>query len=459
MIKYYNTLEEYNSAAKSAFESQVSHIGADNEVRFNGVNVVVGARSAKTGSIVALDGLGAVHFIALNTFNSASFMGNWTVMGVVAVGVDHPNFRGKLIIVHKTNASKKWSEGYLFKLTGYTLDGAAHSGTLNVCDSSAWGTRNPYVISYAANDAEGLVNQLNTYFRAHAPFTDQDWVAEADAEGVITLSFRYVDYRQASNTGSNGFALTANFAPDIAATSNMLRKNGARSGEGAITNMDRALAYFRSDNSSTTYNPSSDVTSIKRGYPICLPGYLGESQYQSDHCALLREYYGEGEEGWKKFMAEGVAFVPSKYGVFDVDTYGDGETNTAKLNAMKLKLQDGSSIPMSPAAQYCKEVGYGHSLFRSGKWHLPSMENVCDIVSGIHYGTNSDRKSDPLNAGLLAIGGSAISNGSYVWSASRYGAYYAWSSIGYYGFASGNLFCYAYLAVPCVLLDIDNVDA
>ena len=50
MIKYYDTLAAYEADAKSAFESQVSLIGADNAIKYDGRNVVVDIRSAKTGA-------------------------------------------------------------------------------------------------------------------------------------------------------------------------------------------------------------------------------------------------------------------------------------------------------------------------------------------------------------------------------------------------------------------------
>jgi len=460
MIKHYNTEAEYESAVKSTTESQVSLVGADNEVHFDGTNVVVGARSAMTGSVVVLDANNAIHFIAYNTFKSANFATDWTIVGVVAVGVDHPKFRGRLVIVNKTNTSAEWSTAYSFKLTGYTLDGVSHEGTLNIWDASDnWAAVHPHVVTYTASTAEEMVAQLNTYFKANEPFTTQDWVASSDADGVITLTIHYIHWRQASDNGSAGFTLTANLLPELIANSMMLRYSGQRSGEGAIINWDRALAYFRADNASTSYNPSTDVTSTKRQYPICLPGYLGTSQYRSDHCALLRAHYGEGEEGWLKFMESCRAVNPSFYGALNDEIVGDGHRNTYILAPKMRTKQDGTQVPLSPAAQFCAGVEYSHDLFRAGKWHLPSIATLLDIVHGIHYGTNPDRKSDPLNAALAAIGGSPISNGSGVWSASRCSAGNAWCSSGNFGFASGGSMGGRNLAVPCVLLNVGEADS
>ena len=88
MIKYYDTLAAYEADAKSSFESQVSLIGADNTVKFDGRNVVVDIRHALTGSIAVLDGNNAMRFISVDTFSSASFMSNFTVIGIVWCGVD-----------------------------------------------------------------------------------------------------------------------------------------------------------------------------------------------------------------------------------------------------------------------------------------------------------------------------------------------------------------------------------
>ena len=460
MIKYYDTEAAYAADAKSPFESQVSLIGASNDVKFDGCNVIVGAKSAKTGSIVVLDGNSALHFVAVDTFSSTSFMSNYTIVGVVAVGVDHPDFRGKLVILHKNNTSKQWSAIYSFKLTGYTLDGTERTGTLTVRDSSNWGTGVDYVITYNASTVEDFVNQLNTYFKANAPFTTQNWRADADENDVVTLSFLYQDYRQASNSAKSGFALEANLLPDIKASSDMYRMNGQRSGEGTITNWDRAIYRFSQDINDNTFNPTADVSSPKMSYPICKPAYLGHSEYRKtgdvydDHCAALRAIYGEGEEGWLKFMASFLPVRPTSYGpVGNKEYYGDSFKNTYLMAGKKFTKQDDSEIVAFPAADYCASVVYNHELLKKGKWALPDMDTLFSIMKTIKYGTDPSRDADPVNRALNAIGGNAVSNGSYVWSASRYYASNAWC-FGGNGYANYNGLYGTNSALPVALLDI-----
>ena len=458
MIKYYDTLAAYEADVKSDYESQVSLIGADNTVKYDGRNVIVGLTSARTGSIVVLDGNKAMQFVSVDTFSSASFMSNYEVVGVVWVGVDHPSYRGDVVILNKVWAtSLKMVEIYQWRLTGYTLDGTDRTGTLSVryADDN-WAANHDYVVSYNASDAASLVEQLNTYFRVNEPFIAQQWRAALTKDGEIDLQLQnWTTWQPCSyNKGSNGFVLTANLLPEWKLSGNMLRRNGRRSGEGTITNWARALHYFRNDNSSTNYNPSSDVTSVKLSYPICLPAYLGTSQYQSDHCAFLRSVYGEGEEGWLKFMESFLPVRPTQYGSNGDPLYGDPKANTYMLAYETYTDLDGNIKPLSPACAYIAGIGYDNELAKKGKWVMPDSNLIFDMLDGIEYPLNPDRSSDVRNRALLAIGAKPFGNNSSVRSCSRFSAGSGWVAYGYGGCAGGDALYCAYVAAPLLLLRV-----
>lgn len=457
MIKYYDTNAAYNADVKSAFESQVSLIGADNAIKFDGRNVIVDIRSAKTGSIAVLDGNHALHFVSVETFGSVSFMSNFEVVGVMRIGVDHPSFRGKVAIMYKDPAGKPLSAIYQYRLTGFTCDGTARTGTLSIREASdSYAANHDYAISYNAANELALVGQLNTYFKANEPFKTQGWVAKLNDDNTIDLLFKFTDRRQAGyNTGKAGFALSANLFPEWIATTSMLRANGQRSGEGTITNWARVLPYFRNDSSLTTYNPAKDVTSVKMSYPICLPGYLGTSQYQEDHCSYLRSVYGEGEQGWLKFMASFLPVRPTEYGSNgDKAKYGDARKNTYYLASQRYVDADGNTQPASPAADFAANIHYDHELLKKGQWVLPDSDLLFDVIGGIEYPTTNDRNADVINRALKAIGASALGNSSHVWSCSRCNASVGWYADGNNGCASYNHLCGSRLAVPLVLLDV-----
>lgn len=464
MIRYFDTEAAYEAAALSADESDISLVGENNEVKFDGRNVVVGLKSAKTGDLVLMDSVGALHFVSQDTYNASTFpMDAYTAIGVVAAGVDDENFRGTVVIVHKTHStSEKWSNVYSWRLTGYTCDGTDRTGVLSIRSASDnWAANVAYTISYNASSVADLVDQLNTYFRANEPFTTQSWVAEGvdtdddDVVDAIDLKVYFTAWQQSNyTTASDGFSVTANFMPSIAPTNNMLRKNGRRAGEGTVGNIERALAYFAQDLSITTYNPASDVTTTVLAYPICKPAYLGTSAYQSDHCAYLRSVYGAGEAGWQKFMESFLPVFCTKYGsVGDKLTYGDGKTNTYLLAGKTFTKQDGTVLPLSPAADYAAAVGYADSdVAAVGQWELPDSETLLKVMRNIKYGTDSSADADTINAGLNLIGGTFINNGSYAWSASRSGASNAWYFVGYFGVLTSNYFFSSLRALPVLLL-------
>lgn len=456
MIKYYDTEAAYKAdTGKGADESQVSLINAGNVCRYDGRNVVVGLRSARTGSVAYLDGSHSLHFAAPGTFKADGLPEGGEVIGVVVIGVDHQDFRGEVAVMSKTFASAQMLERWFVRLSGYTLDGTDRTGTLSVREASDnWAAAHDYTVSYNADNAEALASQLNAYFKANEPFTAQDWVAEADGDGNVTLHYSYTNTKQLSNTAKDGFALANATAPEWADTMQMLRRNGKSAGEGTITNWPSALKFFRVDNASTAYNPASDVTTTKIAYPICLPGYLGTSKYQSDHCSYLRGVYGEGEEGWLKFMESFLPVRPSEYGIFDASRYGAAKRNTYYLAGIKYAGQDGAEKYASPAARLAANLGYDHELLKQGEWVLPDIDRVFAIVGQLKYPTTNDRDADPVNSALKAIGVSALGNNSSVWSCSRFTLSNVWIAYGDNGHAGGNYHNKMYVAVPLVLLNV-----
>ena len=455
MIRYFDTEAAYLAAVQGA-ESQVSLIGESNACKFDGRNVIVGLDSATTGSIAYLDDRKAIHFVATSTFNKSTFPAGYEIFGIVVIGVDHDAFRGDVTVMNKEFKSLVILERAYLSLTGFALDGAEHTGTISIREASdSWAANHDYVITYKADNVASFVARLNEEFRAKDAFKTQDWVAAADTDGNVTLNYKSQVWQQISyNTAKEGFSGSDVSAPDWISNSRILRTNGTRTGEGAITNMDRAIAFLRDDTSTTRYNPSTDVKSTKIGYPICLPGYLGTSKYQSDHCAFLRGVYGEGEEGWLKFMESFLPVRPSEYGIFDGSRYGAAKRNTYYLAGIKYAGQDGVKKFASPAASLAANLGYNHELLKQGEWVLPDIDRMFSIVGQLKYPTTDGRDADPVNAALAAIGAPALGNDSGVWSCSRCHPGSGWAAGGFSGYASGNNLGGRSVAAPLVLLDV-----
>lgn len=454
MIRYFDTEAAYLAAVQDA-ESQVSLVGESNACKFDGRNVVVGIDSATTGCIAYLDDKNAIHFVATSTFNKTTFPTSYEIFGIVAIGVDHPDFRGEVAVMSHQFAGAPLSTRCYFKLSGYTLDGAEHTGVLSIRSASDnWAANQDYTITYKADNIVALVSQLNAYFKSNEPFVAQDWVAIADTNGDVLLHFKYTTWQQSAyNKAKSGFSVVSATAPQWKFTSRMFIMNCQRNGNGTITNMPQALVYFREDNSTTNYNPATDVTTAKLSYPICLPGYLGKSKYQSDHCAYLRGIYGEGEEGWLKFMRSFLPVLPSEYGIFDDSTYGTEKQNTYYLASLKYVGQDGVEKYVSPAARLAAERGFGHELLKRGEWVIGKMSRIFSIVGQLRYPTTPDKFADKVNAALAAIDAPALCNNLSFWSCSRSGEGYSWVANGI-GITSNGYLSYPGQIVPLVLLKV-----
>ena len=215
--------------------------------------------------------------------------------------------------------------------------------------------------------------------------------------------------------------------------------------------MEQALVYFRNDNSSSQYNPTNVVTSVKITQPICLPAYLGTSSYRDgDKCAFLRSVYGEGEEGWQKFMNSFLPVYPTDYGVINTT----GKELTKVLASKRYNDLDKVDKPMCKAAYYCYSMT--SATIAEGEFWLPGVQEMSIILYDIKYGTVSDRNADIVNRALYKVGWASISNVARYWSACRYNFFTSWfyySGIGCLDFA--NLFneymCFAVTLYPLTL--------
>ena len=458
MIKYYDTLAAYKADVKSNFESQVSLIGADNTVKYDGRNVVIDIRSARTGTIAVLDGTHALRFISVDTFSSESFMSNFEIVGVVVIGVDHPSFRGQIAIMYPTPGWEKMSEAYVWKLTGYTLDGTDRTGTLSIrVKSDDWAANHDYVISYNATDEGALISQLNAYFKANEPFKTQKWSAYIDEDNNINLSCRFDTWHQNSfNKGKDGFTLSPNWLIKWPSIEKMLRINGNREGYGAIMNWTRALNYYRNDNGTTHPYMGGRTTdqgsNTKQQYPINLPTWLGTStKNPGDFCAGLRAIYGEGEAGWLKFMKTMLPLRPTEYGL-NGDKVADVYNINYYLASQKYVDVDGNIHPICPAADFVASIGFDNELLKKGQWIIPNTDLLFDVIGGVKYPTINDRNADVINRALSAIGAPPLRNDASFWFC--YNNWYyngrTGCSMGQYGTWVPN----ALNIIPLALLDV-----
>lgn len=389
----------------------------------------------------------SVHYIDIDSVSSISDIDDkYELVGVVCGFIN-----GEVLVVRNpVSHSDTWCSIMQYVLDGYTLDGTDQSGVLSIRDNASATANTDYTISYNATTKEDLVAQLNNFFVNNDAFKKQGFYASIVDDKVI-VHYRYIFGNQLELKGKNGFTLTQNTMFDVIASTQLRRKNGSMSGEGIIYNMETALAYLRSDNSQAYYNPTNVVTSVNINYPICLPAYLGTSSYRDgDKCEFLRSVYGEGEEGWKRFMKSLLPVYPTDYGIINTT----GEELTKVLASKRYNDLDKTDELMCKAAYYCHNMT--SETIDEGEFWLPGVQELLIILDGIKYGTVSDRNADIVNKALYKVGWASISNGTDYWSACRFNIISCWMCFHRAGiFGNGNFFnkyeCLAVSLYPLAL--------
>ena len=354
-------------------------------------------------------------YIPREQYKASDIAGSHEVLGVVAGIIGR-----EAIIVHPDcGTSAKWTDRLWWYCSGYTLDGAEHTINFSLCFASNSWSAVTKTVEYTASTLSSLISTLNTAFADGGDFDSQKWYAD-EYGGKLRLTCDNLDWRQPSyNSASNGLTM-GGCMPEIAAHADMRRKHGGNGGEGAISSMARALIYYRSSTGSNSYEGgrSSLQESVKQTYPINLATWNGE------YCAPLRAKYGEGEDGWKRFMKSCLPVTPADYGDMGVH---DGKSicnQLAQITGRKMSSADSVQL----MAAFAKPYNLMGNTFSKGDFWLPTTEEISVILSG------ENDSLDPLNLGLSAIGGSTILNSAYLWSCLRYNSGNAWIANGSHGF-------------------------
>ena len=376
-------------------------------------------------------------YIPRALYNAADIAGTHEVLGVVAGIIGN-----EAIIVHPDcGTTAKWTNRLWWYCSEYTLDGASHTITFSLrFASNSWSSNIAKTVTYSASTLSELISALNTAFDADSDFTAQEWYAD-EYNGKLRLTCENLDYRQAYYNSSSGGLVIGGCMPEIASNNNIRRKHGGNGGWGVISSMQRALDFYRNDNGSDTHlgGRTTEQTSVKQSHPINLPTWLGTStKNPGDFCAPLRAIYGEGEEGWKRFMKSCLPVTPTDYGDMGVH---DGKSICNPLAQIAGRNMSSANVIQLMAA-FAKPYNLVGSTFSNGSFWLPTVEEIAVILEGTNTST------DTLNLGLTAIGGSMVINTSHLWSCLRYDSYSAWCARGNRGYFDSYFFHGRFTVVP-----------
>ena len=371
----------------------------------------------------------------------------WEVQGVVS----HREGKKVTIVGLNNSGNIAFCDRVWYYLSGYTLDGAEHTIVLAIPTKENWDKSVEKTITYTASTVEEFISALNAAFEADADFTDQDWYADLTADGRVRVHYVFATWQNYNFTAKSGITKT-NSMPEFKQCQRLRRKSGQATKFGGICSWHRSLAYYRNDNGALPEQGgrTDEQTSIKQAWPINLPTWLGTStKNPGDFCKPLRGVYGEGEEGWLRFMRSCVSITDTDYGIMMYD----GREMSKFLSSFTYTSRKVAEPKyMCPASGWC--TSFSTSCLQVGLWHLPAPKELVELMRDITQGTGTP---DVLNRTIVAAGGKAISNGSCQWACVRYNPNNACHCNGTDGCLSAAAMYHSWLvASPLSLHILDN---
>jgi hypothetical protein len=409
--KYTDRAAYASDTYRLSTQSAVSLIASDNELIYDGVNVVVGKEAAVAGDCAVYDKTaGAIRFIKGATLSAAQLPESLTPLAVVYAR------QGDRVLILSLDSPtiSLWAYSYEVALSGFDLSAG---GTIVLKFADAY----EKTINYAAGAAlADLAAAANTAFKTgevNISSVDRGgWSAAADeAAGRIVLTSNGYSKSWTTVEAVSGATLTTR--PDDtnyqAALTGLLldegqtveyvrRKNGVN-GTRAGMNSELFLQYY----SANGITPTSNV-------PLGSATIVNQSSFEgSQFCAELRAAYADYAS---YLFGEHMAQYPSAYGAM----LRDGRTNTAKIGGLRFTDIYGQSKPCYPAAAAALEYGVAvegaTTGLEAGGWWLPSVEELYLLLHD-RVLTSDDVERDPVNRTLSRLGkATLLANAASCWT-------------------------------------------
>ena len=441
MIKKYADKAAYEAAGVPTEESRVALIADTNEVKIDGVNVLVPVPG--DGDAVFIDEDGNDRFVRYDTIQKDLIPEGWTHVGY-AFGQ-----RGKTYKVLDKNfptATFQWVGAWQLSISAISAttikfylhmkgDYAAWVPIEVTLDAAEISAASAAAIDAALDAAgnTGNVGYANHGYWAYLADANGNIVETGGTQIIVQCDF-CADYRQYQfSDGSHalvGCTMTHVTWGDMPASSDLWRKNGCKTYWG-FQNVAKGESYYATNGKTPTAN-----WSLTAADPVTKAAFE-----TSAFCADLRAFYGT----YHNYIAMNKVMWPHpEYGVFDLI---DADEMTRRYGSATFTKKGGETDVKFPALHTATTVGYGVGKYAVGKWHLS------DITDGMEY--MADETLAKLQEAQTRMDTTVITNSVSRWYARRYGAFYAWSFSGTNGYLSNGNVSGAYRCQAVTLSDFD----
>lgn len=421
MIKQYPNDAAYAAAGKPVDESRVAQIEQTNEVKVDGVNVVVPIPG--DGDAVFMDANGKEKFVRWNTINRSLLDPSWTHVGY-AFGLKGRNY--KVLDKAFPTTTYKWLNCWQYAITA--ISAATIKFWLHMKgDYAAW----VGIEVTLSDDTDGYINstsvaEITAALEAagntgNVGYANHGYWAYLDGEQIIVQCDFCADYRQYQCSDSTHALVGCTMAlcvwGDMPASSSLVRKNGCATYWGGM-NFEKFYAYYAASGKTPTAN-----VGIRAVDPV------NKTSFEtSQYCADLRSTYGD----YRSYLLQNMVMWPQPdRGLFALI---DADEMTRRYANETFTKKDGSDDYKFPALHSAVSVGYGSGKFAQGRWHLS------DVTDGMEY--MSDEVLAKMREAQTRMNTTLISNTVSRWFARRYGAnsaYLFYGTNGYLNYSTVNI--------------------
>lgn len=393
--KYTDRAAYASDTYRLSTQSAVSLIASDNEIIYDGVNVVVGKDAAAAGDCAVYDKTaGAIRFVKGATLSAAQLPESLTPLAVV-----YARQGDKVLIVSLDNvaSAQRWAYSYEVALSDFDLSAG---GTIVLKFAYTYEKTITYTAGTTLSDLVAAVNTALRTGEVDLSVTDRGgWSAAADeATGRVVLTSNGYMESWTMVEAVSGATLTTrpddtNYQTkltgvllDKGQTIEYVRRNNGIVTSPAGCNMEKFLQYYSANGTAPTSNIPLDSATI-----------VNQASFEtSEFCAELRAVYADYAS---YLFGEHMAQYPSAYGAM----LRDGRTNTAKIGRLRFTDIYGQSKPCYPAAAAALEYGVAvegaTTGLEAGGWWLPSIEEVYLLMYD-RAATSAEVERDPVNRTL-----------------------------------------------------------
>lgn len=439
--KYTDRAAYASDTDRLSTQSSVSLIASDNEIIYDGVNVVVGKDAASVGDLAVYDRTaGAIRFVKGETLSAAQLPATLTPLAVV-----YARQGEQLLIVSLENTSggtTRWAHTYEVALSGFDLTAGGTIVLTLGSDSVAAEISVTYAAGATLSD---VASAINSTLRGTPDYSSVDyggWTATA-ADGFVVMGSNTYNAARAAIAVVSGCTIRRtpediNYQTTLTgvliegATEYVRRNNGVNSSF-AGCNPEKFLQYYSAN--------GTDTTGIKPGSSTI----IRESAFTEEANPELVAAYPTYRD---YLFGEHLLQYPAAYGAL----LRDGKTNTAEIGGLRFVDIYGESVPSYPAA--ADALGYGVTVegattgLEAGAWWLPSVEEVYLLIHD-RVLTAGDVESDPVNRTLSRLGKTTCYGSGYIlWTSCEHNSFSALFYNGNTGYVSNSYKYSAYVTRP-----------